>query len=298
MIRQPSLDSNVCNSTPLHLAAIRKTNYEVIRALISYGSDIGSSNHTGKTPLHRFFTPATRRILQTYDGFLEPHVQDEDGMTLIHYLSWSSMTTPSEFDRALGADPLCLPLRDNMGRSVLHLAASRGNVVLFSHILSMRGHPDPNEKDHIGAGLLHYAVHSKRTQLIDLAYSCCKDLFALDSRGRSVLHYAVVWENTAAMRKIFELGGEALIRCKDLDGRTPRMLAEAKGFIRVVEFFDNQDGGDEAADATQIVESRVPASTLCVAGAAPILRIQDLVLLMVLVVVVLWVIFARFWLST
>ena len=247
----------VSNSTPLHIATTVSRNYETAQILTDNGSDLGTTNYSGKTPLHQFFTPASRRLLSAYDGPLEVGAQDEEGMILIHYLCWSSQTTPSEFDKALRKAPFAINLRDKNGRSVLHLAASRGNTVLFSHILSLSDHPSPKAVDSQGASLLHYAIQSSRTEQISLILEHHGNIFVRDRRGRSALHYAARHDNGSAIQKILELpGSRILLHEPDHEGRTPRMLAEAVHAVSALAIL-------EAGETTSASVLKQELSTSC-----------------------------------
>jgi hypothetical protein len=211
-------------STPLHVATTHGKNYEISRTLIESGCELEALNVAGGTPLHQHFNQVTRHILLVYDGPLDLYTRDHDGMTIVHYLSWSKTTRPEDLARLIKGDSHCLAVKDDLGRSALHFAVMRGNISLITYILSLGIYSNPNLTSQ-GATLLHYAAYSRRTETLGLVACYCKDIFVRDHQGRSILHYAAWQDNAAAVQKVIELGGMELLYQPSLNGETPLHLA-------------------------------------------------------------------------
>lgn len=224
------------HSTPLHIATMRGKDYEIVRTLIESGCDLGTLNLAGRTPLHQHFNQVTRRILLVYDGPVELYTQDHDHMTIVHYLSWSKTTRPEDLYRLIRDDVPCLAVRDDLGRSALHFAVMRGNIALISYILRLGIHSNLSLTNSKGVTLLHYAVHSRRTETLDLVARYCKDIFVKDHQGRSILHYAAWQNNVAAVQKVVQLGGAELLYQPDFSGETPLQFATRIGAMLVLAY--------------------------------------------------------------
>jgi len=202
--------------TPLHTAIERAEDYNVSRILIENGADLNNRNIDGKTPLHTFFNSVVRKILLHYGDEIDGAIADNQGMTLLHFVAWSSKSSVECFKRCLqhcGATALWLSDCDN--RSALHLAAQRGNADIVQYILGHSPQVVVTLKDKRGRSIFHYAADSKRTSVIDIVHFHGGSIHALDENGHSALHYAVLRGNLAAAEKLTELGAANNIYLKD-----------------------------------------------------------------------------------
>ena len=221
------------------------SNYDLSRLLIDRGSDIGARSRDGRTPLHTFSTNVTKRILHTYrEWHIDYDARDNRGMTIALLLAWSSKTEVKDMQHLSDTNPSALMVRDIHNRSVLHFAAQRGNTNLLTYFLNMPIHVDIHSTDCEGASVLHYAVESRRTQVIDLIYSHSKELHVLDRRKQTVLHRAVGRDNVEAVKRIIELGGLDLLESRDVDGMTPLQLARQCKARAVIGYLTNGTMGN------------------------------------------------------
>lgn len=95
---------------------------------------------------------------------------------------------------------------DRDGRSILHLAAQRGNVPVIEYIISAAKDSLVDQSDSRGRRALHYAVENKRAQAtITLLVSRGADINAHGREGRSALHHAVKLGNLAAVQTLIQL---------------------------------------------------------------------------------------------
>ncbi|MCJ1334472.1 hypothetical protein MMC10_011184 [Thelotrema lepadinum] len=163
-------------------------------------------------------------------------------MTVLHYLSWSKMTTADEIRLLSKNDPLPLTLKDNLGRSALHFAVMRGNTPLILYLLELGIYPCQSLVTLQGATLLHLAVTSRRVETLDLVAPYSESIFVKDDKGRSILHYAVWHFNGMAVEKIITQGGWDLVRQSDCDGETPKELARRIKARSILTYIEELDG--------------------------------------------------------
>ncbi|KAL9121111.1 MAG: hypothetical protein Q9187_002335 [Circinaria calcarea] len=210
--------------TPLHWAMARKGNYDTVRLLIENGADLANNTVDGRTPLHTFFSDTVEKVLLR-DDWIEVTFPDSQGMSITHFLAWSSKSTPELFERGIAHDSADLWSVDGFGRTCLHLAASRGNVSLLRYLLERASSTEVQRADNKGRTALHYAVQSKRLETIDLLHANGEDLHAKDNSSQTVLHCAARWGNLAAARKIVALGDSEILLSPDENGNMPSDLA-------------------------------------------------------------------------
>jgi ankyrin repeat protein len=214
--------------TPLHFALSKSGNYDICRALLEHGADLGSRDIAGKTPLHVFFSPVVGMILTNHREAIDDEIMTPDtaGMTILQYAAWSSKSEPQHLVPYLQFGEIYPILaRDYAGRSLLHFAAMRGNMAILKYFLSLPHDVGLKIRDISGQSVLHYAVHSKRTEAIDFLVSNGADIDAVDTKGRTVLHCAAAKNNLAAIKRVVSLGGRGSLYLRDQDGRTPADLA-------------------------------------------------------------------------
>ncbi|KAF2491646.1 ankryin repeat S-palmitoyl transferase, partial [Lophium mytilinum] len=169
--------------TPLHMAVRHDRGYEVSQCLLGSGADLGHQDIAGRTPLHYFFGETSQQLIQYHQEDLDNTIQDDEGMSIAHYVAWTKSSKLIDIHRCLHADPASLSNTDEEGRTVLHLALQRGNLQVIGYLLN---HPDTNafRPDWRGRTLLHYATESRRTQTIDILLERGFILRAADLEGR------------------------------------------------------------------------------------------------------------------
>lgn len=151
---------------------------------------------------------------------------DTAGMTILQYAAWSSKSEPQHLVPYLQCGEIYPFLaRDYAGRSLLHFAAQRGNIAILKYFLSLSHDVGLKIRDTSGQSVLHYAVHSKRTEAIDLLVSNGANIDAVDTKGRTILHCAAAKNNLAAIERVVALCGRGSLYLRDHDGRTPAELA-------------------------------------------------------------------------
>ena len=160
------------------------------------------------------------------DSLVDLYTVDNNGMTVVHFMSRSKITTPDQLRRLIENDAHCLAVRDDLGYLPTHYALMRGNSALSLYLLERGIIPTTGGIGATGASLLHAAVKSSRTDVIDLALrhsACIQDV---DDQGRSAVHATILVDNAAAIGKVAELGATDLLRRPDSRGETPLQLSQ------------------------------------------------------------------------
>lgn len=154
-------------------------------------------------------------------------------MSLLHYLAWSSKTSKDTLRKYHQLSNFDLRKVDAEGRSIVHLAAQRGNVPVIEYIIGAAKDFNINHSDSRGRTGLHYGVENKRAHhTISTLVSHGANVRAKDYHQRSVLHHAAKQGNLPAVKALLELGLEDELRVADRFGMTP---------LKLLSLYNNQD---------------------------------------------------------
>ena len=207
--------------SPLHGAMARSDNYNVARTLIENGADLSGKAVDGKTPFHTIFNNTISHILMR-DDWLEHILPDSEAMSITHYLAWSSKSTLEIFQRGHLYDDADMLSADNLGRTCLHFAASRGNLEVLSYLVRRVSSEDVERKDIQGRTPFHYAAESSRASgVIDVLVGRGCNIYAVDNKERTALHWAARWNNDKAVKKLITIVGGKTLLLSDKNGRMP-----------------------------------------------------------------------------
>ena len=218
---------NEDGDTPLHWAMNRGGNYEATRLLIENGADLANRAVDGRTPLHTFFNDTIEKVLLR-DDWIEETFPNSEGMSIAHFLAWSSKSTPGLFKRRLAYTSTDVWHVDGFGRTCLHFAASRGNINILEYLLERSCVSEVRRKDHEDQTALHYAARNKRVKTIDLLLAAGGDLHARDNLSRTILHEAARWGNLEVAQKIVALGKSSFLVSPDKNGQMPSFLVPGR----------------------------------------------------------------------
>jgi ankyrin repeat protein len=230
--------TNDMGDTALHEAVKYAVDPAIVEVLLQHGADLLSCNRFGKTPLHTFFNETSRRLLMQSQDYLELDTVDDRGMTVAHYVAWTRESTIEELKRVRTAG---LSLRsDGFDRSILHLAAQRGNVNIVTELCKAPNRHELSKPDIFGRGVQHYATESSRApQIIDVLVANGFDLSVHDQLGRTAVHHAAFCDNLEAIKHLMRMSDSPqhnILSHRDLEGKTPYSLAKQAGASEVVEY--------------------------------------------------------------
>ena len=157
--------------------------------------------------------------------------------------------------KACQVDKSYFATQDEEGRSPLHFAARRGNIELAKHIINLLPSHSINQADCNGQTAFHYAAESKRVEIIDVLKDSGMDIHSKDQQQRSLLHHAALCGNVDAIKKVIIIVGRQALDLRDIDGRTPFLLAERYGVRSTVEYLTSayglERGAETAFDTTE-----------------------------------------------
>ena len=210
--------------TPLHWAMAREGNYHVARLLIESGADLANNTVDESTPLHTYFNDTVAKVL-SQDHWLEDTLPNSQGISIAHYLAWSSKSTSVLFEKAVRHTSAGLWSVDGFGRTSLHLAASRGNLDILGYLLERASLSEVRRADNEGRTAIHYTVQNPRLEAVNMLLANGGELSVKDNSARTVLHHAARWGNLEAAQKIIALGDSEVLLSPDKNGNMPSHLA-------------------------------------------------------------------------
>ena len=220
--------------TPLHTAAARNGNAEVIEALATAGADPNAEQKGGFTPLHMAAGTNDR------PGILEALVRagarldarNHSGATPFHVAA-SGSDNPAVIAAYLGVggDP---GWTDNEGQTPLHEAArwNRNDEVTAT---LLEGGADPNRRRKDGATPLHLAAEENtNAAIVERLLEAGSDPNVRNEDGATPLHFAAqgLWyseegrRDSAVIAALVEAGAE--VTARDGEGRSPLHWAARK----------------------------------------------------------------------
>ncbi|KAF4810450.1 Ankyrin-3 [Colletotrichum tropicale] len=249
--------SDIHSWTLLHYAA-RIRNWTGIYQLIEAGANVNSIDVNGYTPLHyacqysmevdRDAEDRERTINQLIRGGADVNSQGRDGMAPLHYASMegnedvASMLIVAganiDITDASGSTPLiwavrkgalgCVQslwkisnkrLRDNQGRTALHLAALNGMADVVEWLIT-KGGADKEARDLMKYRPLHWAASNGHKKIVDLLINKGAEKDAKTPSGFTPLHCAAEYGHTHVLALLlkhglginerYKLGGTAL----------------------------------------------------------------------------------------
>lgn len=173
---------------------------EISRLLVDNGADFQCLNVNAQTPFHTFPDQFSINCMMALETLFDFSALDSYSMSIMHFLAWSSQTSVENFESCYRWCRIPLTAAGKNGRTMLHLAAERGNIPLVEYILRSSTVDLVNIRDDFGRTALHSAIMSKRaSEIIRILTLYGADLWAKDKRDESALHRARNLKKTLAV---------------------------------------------------------------------------------------------------
>ena len=264
------LDKDSDGWTILHIAC-QKGKLTLVKHLVeNYPALLTMRTNDGQTPLHMAGFVGSIEVID-YFASQKCSVLDTDrqGWTILHHACCGAKLTLVK--HLVENYPALLTIRDNNGRTPLHMAGSVGSVEVVDYFASQKC--NMLDTDSNGWTTLHNAFINENLTLvkhlvenypalptmrdikgqIPLQIAGCVDSFEVieyltsqkidmldaDSNGRTILHTACMNENLTLVKHLVE-NHPALLTMRDSNGRTPLQIAGCVDSFEVIEYLTSQ----------------------------------------------------------
>lgn len=117
----------------------------------------------------------------------------------------------------------------------LHRAVRLGIAEAVESLLQFGA--DPNEKNHLGEIPLHVAVRINRADIVEILLPVSK-VNTASYYGLTPLHWACLFGYTSIVELLLLHGADPWIQAIEMDGLSPKDLAELMGYKDILLLFD------------------------------------------------------------
>ncbi|KAJ4016132.1 hypothetical protein NW758_015116 [Fusarium oxysporum] len=232
--------SDLMGWTPLHYACLRGHEWMAL-TFIGQGAEINSQGRDGKAPLH----------CATMGGHLDLVKLLVEAGAVID-LSDAFWTTPLLWAARKGYESVVdylwpdtsHKLRDNKGRTPLHLAVAAGKDDMVKTLLNQEPQADREVKDRNGQAPLHYAVERGQCNIVELLIENGANKDIQDRGGETPLHYAV-WRGHEAMVNLL-IKANVNMESRSNQDMTPLHLAVSRSHQGIVRLLIDAGADKEA----------------------------------------------------
>lgn len=162
---------------------------EIVKLLVSAGSDISEKNNSGFTPLHfasRGYIDIVKFLVSIGSNVLE---KNDSGETPLHLASAREDLEIVKFLISVGSN---VSEKNNSGETPLHYASRRGNLEVVKFLVSLGSNVlEKNDKDQTP---LHYASKRGHLEIVRFLAQHCVDFGAdinvVDLDGKTAIDVA------------------------------------------------------------------------------------------------------------
>lgn len=229
--------------TPLHFAAVRGVEREVIDLLISKGARVDAESKNGTTPL---MGAARGGFRETVEALIAHGANmDVEDNQLVPVIAHAAEGGHDEIVRLLfsrGGTQLI----SNARRELLFQRAAAGGSMAMVELLLSNG-VDVNIRDHEGFTPLLTAIEFNQKRMAEFLTGKGADRTAVTKDGRSLLNMACMAGDTAMVKELIAQGAD--IKAGSPEGMEPLSRAASYGRVAIVEMLI--DKGADIQTSTQ-----------------------------------------------
>lgn len=251
-----------CNhdgESPLMLAA-QGGSLPLVQLLLAGGADVAAHDDSANTAIHYAVRANQLEVLRTLvvQERANLDVTNDDDETALHLAPLVSQT--AEILICLLDAKADLAITDSEGCTVLHRAIRAHNLECVKQ-LSDRCHLESRTEE--GLTSLLTAAKYSNVQIICQLIDAKADCTAVDNRGQTVLHLALISPGTMALELIQT--GRFSLEARDVDDMTPFLVASRYADLETVEYLaedalvniDARDKEGDSALAMAVVGNRL-----------------------------------------
>lgn len=229
------------NVSPLQAACL-DNNRDLVKALISKGTNVNSKDALGHTALH---IAAERNYKEIAELLISNNAnvnsRNRDGITPLHCACLNNSKETAEFLVSKGAN---IDSKDILGSTALHLASERDYEETVKLMISLGA--DINAKDNDGWTPLYFTSRNNNRDISELLISKGADVNEKDKEGYTPLHIACLNNCRDAALLLISKGAD--VKSRDRCGRTPLHLPGAFGYLGIVEILVSKGADINAKD--------------------------------------------------
>lgn len=225
----------IADSSPNWIIALEKRDLNSIRQLIASDIDVNQTRDDGKTAL-MFASRAGRADLVNalINAGAQVNLRNRNGGTALMYASTLDATQILKTLLHHGASPDAQAVN---GWTPLMVACVKGNLEVIKLLLKSGG--NVNVADIYGWTPLMRAVDRNRIEVVKLLLEIQPvDVNAANDQGITALHFAAEKGYLSIAQLLVKSGADP--NKKDVNGRTPMMVASNSGFHEITRLLENQ----------------------------------------------------------
>ena len=193
-------------------------NVEILKYLVSQGTDVNEKDRWGWTPLHQALRTNSNVNVLKYlmKQVVEINEKDKHGNVLLHYAASNPRVEILKYLVSRGADVNAE--NKNGWTPLFFVAGGNSNVDVLKYLVNQGA--DINEKNKRGCVLLHYAAGNPNVEILKYLVSQGADVNEKDIDGWTPLHWASRYRSSIEnLKYLVSLGAD--VNAKDNYGRTP-----------------------------------------------------------------------------